>query len=119
MEAPPVTTHRVRYEPMGLEVEVDPAKAPFEHHGKPCSLLDIALANGLEIEHSCGGVAACSTCHVIVKEGTENLSPSTEREEDMLDLAEGLTPTSRLACQAVVKGDVVVEVPGYHRNKPF
>ncbi|MBI3723122.1 2Fe-2S iron-sulfur cluster binding domain-containing protein [bacterium] len=110
---------KVRFEPEGIELEVDPSQAPFGHDGKPFSILDIALGHGIEIEHQCGGNCACSTCHVIVKEGSENLSPSTEDEEDYLDRAEGLTPTSRLACQAVVKGDVVVLVPKYTRNIHF
>lgn len=110
---------KVRFEPEGIEVDVDPALAPFQEDGKPCSILDVALGHGIEIEHTCGGNCACSTCHVIVKEGSANLSPATEAEYDYLDRAEGLTPTSRLACQAVVKGDVVVEVPRHTRNIRF
>lgn len=111
--------HKVRYEPEGIEVEADTEKAPYGHEGLPMSVLDIALAHGIEIEHQCGGNCACSTCHVIVREGARNLSPATEQEEDYLDRAEGLTPTSRLACQAVVRGDVVVEIPKYTRNVHF
>jgi 2Fe-2S ferredoxin len=110
---------KVRFEPLGIEIEVDPSKAPFDHEGLPCSILDIALGHGIEIEHQCGGNCACSTCHVIVKQGFENLSPSTEQEEDYLDRADGLTPTSRLSCQAVVKGDIVVEIPKHSRNIHF
>lgn len=75
------------------------------------SILDIALNNGVDLPHNCGGVCACSTCHVIVKEGTENLSEMEDNEADQLDQAEGLTLASRLGCQAKVLGNVVVEIP--------
>lgn len=112
---------KIRFEPLGIEVEVDPKSAPYsEHHEiQPFSILDIALGHGIEIEHQCGGQCACSTCHVIVRKGWENLNESSEDEEDYLDRAEGLTPTSRLACQAVPRGDVTVEIPKYTRNIHF
>ena len=103
--------HRVTFLPLGKTVEVDDAKYPLADHGKPGSLLDIALANGIELEHNCGGSCACTTCHVIVREGEANLSEMQEDEDDRLDTAEGLTIHSRLGCQAVVGGDVVVEIP--------
>ena len=103
--------HRVTFLPLNKTVEVDDSRYPLADHGKPGSLLDIALANGIELEHNCGGSCACTTCHVIVREGTENLSEMAEDEEDRLDMAEGLTIPSRLGCQAVVRGDVVVEIP--------
>ena len=103
--------HRVTFLPQGKTVEVDDTKYPLADHGKPGSLLDIALAHGIELEHNCGGSCACTTCHVVVKEGEENLSEMAEDEEDRLDTAEGLTIHSRLGCQAVVRGDVVVEIP--------
>jgi 2Fe-2S ferredoxin len=63
------------------------------------------------LEHACGGSCACTTCHVIVKKGMEKLRPSEENEDDLLDRAVGLTPTSRLGCQAVVLDpDAVIEV---------
>ena len=104
--------HRVTFLPLKKTIEVDDSKYPLADHGKPGSLLDIALANGIELEHNCGGSCACTTCHVIVREGAENLSEMAEDEEDRLDMAEGLTIRSRLGCQAVVRGDVVVEIPG-------
>ena len=104
--------HRVTFLPLKKTVEVDDSRYPLADHGKPGSLLDIALANGIELEHNCGGSCACTTCHVIVREGAENLSEMAEDEEDRLDMAEGLTIHSRLGCQAVVHGDVVVEIPG-------
>jgi ferredoxin, 2Fe-2S len=104
-------TYKVTFLPLNKTVEVDDEKYPLADHGKPGSLLDIALAHGIELEHNCGGSCACTTCHVIVKEGEDNLSDMAEDEEDRLDTAEGLTIHSRLGCQAVVRGDVVVEIP--------
>ena len=97
---------------------MEPGRVPSGRTGLPGSLLDLALAHGVEIDHACGGVCACCTCHVIVREGFGALSPATEQEEDMLDHAPGLTTRSRLACQAVpdATGDLVVEVPAWNRN---
>jgi 2Fe-2S ferredoxin len=106
-----MAVHRVTFLPVNKTVEVDDAQYPLADHGKPGSLLDIALAHGIELEHNCGGSCACTTCHVIVKEGAENLSEMQEDEEDRLDTAVGLTIRSRLGCQAIVRGNVVVEVP--------
>lgn len=75
------------------------------------TLLDAALDNGIEVDHNCGGNCACSTCHVIVENGMENLSAMNQDEEDMLDSAAGLTLQSRLACQAQVQGDVKIRIP--------
>lgn len=75
------------------------------------------LQRGIRIEHACEMSSACSTCHVIVREGFDSLVPSDEVEDDLLDLAWGLTPFSRLACQAIVKdGDLVLEIPKYSLN---
>ena len=106
-----MATYKVTFLPLNKTVEVDDEKYPLADHGKPGSLLDIALAHGIELEHNCGGSCACTTCHVVVREGEENLSKMAEDEEDRLDTAEGLTIRSRLGCQAVVQGDVVVEIP--------
>jgi 2Fe-2S ferredoxin len=88
----------------------------YRQHGRPGSLLDVALNVGLPLEHACGGNCACTTCHVVVKSGAEHLSELQEEEADRLDSAWGLTPRSRLACQAIVSGDVECEVPSYTRN---
>ena len=104
-------TIKVTFLPAGQTFEFDPETLPYKHHGKPLSLLDIAKNFGFHLEHACGGNCACTTCHVIVKEGAENLSELQPDEEDRLDMAEGLTLHSRLGCQAVVKGDAVVEIP--------
>ena len=96
---------------LGTTVEVDDEQYPLADHGKPGSILDIALAHDIALEHNCGGSCACTTCHVIVREGEEHLSEMQGDEEDRLDMAEGLTIHSRLGCQAVARGDVVVEIP--------
>lgn len=75
------------------------------------------LAQGIEIEHACELSCACTTCHVIVREGGASLDPSEEKEDDMLDKAWGLTSQSRLSCQVVVKdAPLVVEIPKYTIN---
>jgi 2Fe-2S ferredoxin len=100
-------------------VEVDPDQIPYDRTGQPGSILEIALGNGVEIDHSCGGVCACSTCHVIVRKGFESCNEATDDELDMVDEARGVTTESRLACQCVPNGHcdlVVVEVPDWNRN---
>ncbi len=77
------------------------------------SILDTAMDNDIRLEHNCGGNCACSTCHVIVKEGMDKLSHKTEEEQDELEEAEGLTSCSRLGCQSKIYGDVIVEIPPY------
>ena len=106
-----MAVHKVTFLPLNKTVEVDGAKYPLADHGRPGSLLDIALAHDIHLEHNCGGSCACTTCHVIVREGADNLSEMEGDEEDRLDMAEGLTIRSRLGCQAIVRGDVVVEIP--------
>jgi 2Fe-2S ferredoxin len=81
------------------------------------SILDAALRNDIEIEHACEKSCACTTCHVIVREGFGSLNDSDELEDDMLDKAWGLEPDSRLGCQAIVgTEDLVVEIPRYTIN---
>ena len=81
------------------------------------SICDSLLGQGIEIEHACEKSCACTTCHVIVREGFSTLSPSTEDEDDLLDRAWGLTPLSRLSCQAIVDNDpLVIEIPRYTIN---
>lgn len=81
------------------------------------TILDAALANHIDIEHACEMSCACTTCHVIVREGYGSLNPATEAEDDMLDKAWGLEPDSRLGCQAIVdEEDLVVEIPKYTIN---
>jgi 2Fe-2S ferredoxin len=81
------------------------------------SICDAALENGIAIEHACEKSCACTTCHVIVREGYESLEPPDELEDDMLDKAWGLEPDSRLSCQAIIAdADLVVEIPRYTIN---
>jgi 2Fe-2S ferredoxin len=96
--------------------EICPEGKTFE--GKPgMSLLDNLLEQSIEVEHACEKSCACTTCHVIVREGFDSLSEGTEDEEDLLDRAWGLTPVSRLSCQALVDdAKLVVEIPKYTIN---
>ena len=77
------------------------------------SILDAAEAAGVDLPHNCGGVCACTTCHVWIEQGLETLSEIEDREDDKLNEAAGLEPSSRLGCQACVEdADVVVRIPG-------
>ncbi|MGQ4276540.1 ISC system 2Fe-2S type ferredoxin [Pseudidiomarina sp. E22-M8] len=81
------------------------------------TVLDVALRNGIGIEHACEKVCACTTCHVYVREGYDSLAEINDNEDDMLDKAWGLDPDSRLSCQARLNGkDLVVEIPKYTVN---
>jgi ferredoxin, 2Fe-2S len=97
-------------------VEFEHGKLEYQHHGLPESFLDVAMNLGIPLEHACGGSCACTTCHLIIRKGKENLSPEEDNELDRLDTAWDLTTDSRLGCQAVIKGDVVAEFPMYTRN---
>jgi 2Fe-2S ferredoxin len=80
-------------------------------------LIEVLLDNGIEIDHACGKVCACTTCHVIIREGFKSLFPAEDMEEDMLDKAWGVEPTSRLSCQTLVREqNLVVEIPRYTIN---
>lgn len=82
------------------------------------SILDVAMDNDIPLDHACGGVCACSTCHVIVKKGMELLSEIEDNEADQLDEAAGLTLNSRLGCQSLIerRGEIIVEIPSWNRN---
>ena len=81
------------------------------------SICEALLENGIAIEHACDMSCACTTCHVIVREGLASLNPAEETEEDLLDRAWGLEPNSRLSCQTILgQTDVVVEIPKYSIN---
>lgn len=116
----PKKAYKITYmgEDKTIEVKVDPAKIPYCETGLPGSILNIALGSGIDIEHACGGVCACSTCHVIVKEGLQSCNEMSDDEGDQLDEAPGITLQSRLACQCVPNGtvDVVVEIPAWNKN---
>jgi ferredoxin, 2Fe-2S len=82
------------------------------------SILDNLLEHGVDVEHACEKSCACTTCHVIVREGFDSLPPTTEDEDDLLDRAWGLTPLSRLSCQAIVEDRrLVIEIPKYTINQ--
>ena len=81
------------------------------------SICDVLLANQIDIDHACDQACACTTCHVIIREGFKTQNPSSDEEDDLLDKAWGLEPHSRLSCQARVgKEDLVVEIPKYSIN---
>ncbi len=81
------------------------------------TIIRAALRNAIDIEHACEMACACTTCHIVVRDGLDSLVEPEEREEDMLDKAWGLEPESRLSCQAVVDNvDLVVEIPRYTIN---
>lgn len=84
------------------------------------NILEVALENGIDLDHACGGVCACSTCHVKISEGGEFFPEAEEEEEDQLDNARDLDLHSRLACQAVLQRDtdqaIVVEIPFWNVN---
>ena len=81
------------------------------------SICEALLENGIQIEHACDMSCACTTCHVIVRQGMASLNEQDENEEDLLDRAWGLEPNSRLSCQAfVAQQDLVVEIPKYSIN---
>ncbi|RJG47609.1 ISC system 2Fe-2S type ferredoxin [Motilimonas pumila] len=93
--------------PEGLAVEAEQGE----------NVLSIALKNGIHIEHACEKSCACTTCHVVLREGFDSLEESDELEDDMLDKAWGLEPESRLSCQIeVADEDLVVEIPKYTVN---
>lgn len=93
--------------PDGLEIETDPGE----------TILNVALRNGIDIEHACEKACACTTCHVVIRQGFDSLEESDENEDDMLDKAWGLEPESRLSCQALVADDdLIIEIPKYNLN---
>jgi len=93
--------------PEGAVIEAQPGQ----------SICDALLANDIEIEHACEKSCACTTCHVIVREGFSSLEDAEDLEEDLLDKAWGLEPNSRLSCQAKVADEtLVVEIPKYTIN---
>jgi len=94
--------------PEGAVLEADPG----------VKLIEVALANGIPIEHACEKACACTTCHVVIREGFDSLIEAEEEEDDLLDKAWGLEAESRLSCQDEVGDeDLVVEIPKYTINQ--
>jgi 2Fe-2S ferredoxin len=82
------------------------------------TICDALLENDIDIEHACEKSCACTTCHVVIREGYQSLNEPEEKEEDLLDKAWGLEATSRLSCQSVVDSeDLVIEIPKYTINQ--
>ncbi len=110
---------RITFLPLNKTVEVDLDTMPYREHGKPHSFLDVALNHGIHLEHACGGNCACTTCHVVVKQGVDLLSEAQDDELDKLDMAADLQINSRLGCQSVIlknEGEIVIEIPAWNRN---
>jgi 2Fe-2S ferredoxin len=114
----PTKKYKINFIRQGKVVEVDPEKIPYGHDGLPGSILDISQGFHLGLDHACGGVAACSTCHVIVHEGMQSCNEVSDAELDEIDEAPGSTPKSRLGCQCVPDGsaDLVIEIPEWNKN---
>ena len=109
---------RVTFEPEHKTVQFPFGTMPYDGHGQPMSLLDVAENYGIFLDHACGGVCACTTCHVYVKAGASGMNDPEDDELDRIDLAAGPQTNSRLGCQAVIQGPgtYVVEIPKWNRN---
>ena len=109
---------RVTFQPEGRTVEFAFDTLPYEGHGQPMSFLDVAENYGIFLDHACGGVCACTTCHLWVKDGESGVSEPEDLELDRMETAADLQLNSRLGCQAVIEkpGAYVVEIPKWNRN---
>ena len=108
---------RVTFLPEGRTVEFAFNTLPYEGHGLPMSLLDVAQNYDIDLDHACGGVCACTTCHLWIKDQT-GISEADDDEIDRMDMAADQQLNSRLGCQAVITGpgNYVVEIPSWNRN---
>jgi 2Fe-2S ferredoxin len=116
---PPTRPYVLTVKGTDVRLEVNPATLGEADHGEQGSILALLMAAGFnEVEHVCGGVCACSTCHVYVTRGLAQSNEASDEELDMLDTAPALRPSSRLACQCVPTGasDVEIEIPAWNRN---
>jgi 2Fe-2S ferredoxin len=109
---------RVTFQPENKTVEFPFDSLPYEGHGQPMSFLDVAENYDIFLDHACGGVCACTTCHLFLKEGAKGVSEAEDLELDRLELSPGLQLNSRLGCQAVIEkpGAYVVEIPAWNKN---
>ena len=102
---------KVTFLPTSQTIEFEPGELSYQGEGLRESLLDVALNSEVDLRHLCGGICACITCHVIVEQGDQNLSPMEKAEADLLYRVPDYTLHSRLACRAIVRGDVTVRIP--------
>lgn len=109
---------RVTFLPENRTVEFKFGELPYDGHGQPMSFLDVAENFGIFLDHACGGVCACTTCHLHVKEGAKGISEAEDLELDRMETAADVQLNSRLGCQAVIEkpGTYVVEIPKWNRN---
>ena len=109
---------RVTFQPEGKTCEFELDKLPYDGHGLPQSFLDVAENFGVFLDHACGGVSACTTCHIFVLKGEGGVSEAEDLELDRLEQAPGLQLNSRLGCQCVIEkaGDYLVEIPAWNKN---
>jgi len=117
-KSPAADMVRVTFLPEGKTVEFKFGTMPYDHHGKPMSFLDVAENYNIFLDHACGGVCACTTCHLLVKQGEAGISEADDDELDRMEKAPGLELSSRLGCQAVITkpGTYVVEIPTWNIN---
>jgi len=115
----PKKAYKLTVKNTGQVIEVDPDNLPEHEDGCRGGILGLLLDAGIELDHTCGGVVACSTCHIYVTKGGESAPEPIEEEEDQLDFAPAVREESRLACQCVPDGsvDVEVEIPAWNRNE--
>jgi 2Fe-2S ferredoxin len=111
--------YKITFQPENKTIEVDTNDAHKGRVGLSGSILNVALEVAkIDIEHTCGGVAACSTCHIVVEDGFDACNSPSEAELDQLDNAPDVTLKSRLSCQCVPTGekDITVRIPAWNRN---
>ena len=115
---PATKKYKITFIKDGQPIEVDPEKVPYGHDGLPGSILDISQGFHKGLDHACGGVCACTTCHLWVKEGAKGISEAEDKELDRMETAADVQLNSRLGCQAVIEkpGAYVVEIPKWNRN---
>jgi len=109
---------RVTFLPEDRTVEFEFGSLPYDGHGEPMSFLDVAENYEIFLDHACGGVCACTTCHIWVKEGDKGISEPEDKELDRMETAADVQLNSRLGCQAIIEkpGTYVVEIPAWNRN---